>query len=96
MLNRSILCGLAAVALLVGAKTGVEARVADPSLGAAASEINAVEQVRWVCGPYRCAWVPGYAGRVVVYPYMRAWGVPPSPYCHYVRGPMGNWVMACP
>jgi hypothetical protein len=96
MLKRSILCALAATALLVGAKTGAQAVVASPALGTAADVLASTEQVRWVCGPYRCAYLPGYAGPVVVRPYMRRWVPPPRPYCHYVRGPAGRWALVCP
>ena len=36
-----------------------------------------VEQVRWVCGPYRCWWRPnyygGYYGAYAYYPHHRHW-----------------------
>ncbi len=95
MLKRSILFGLAAVALSVGMNAGAKAATANSSLGAAAAEMSTVTDVRWVCGPYRCAWIPQYPGPVVVRPYMRAWGPPPGPHCNYVRGPRG-WALICP
>ena len=95
MLRRSILFGLAAAALIVGVKATAEAAVANPSLRATADEMSIVTDVRWVCGPYRCAYIPNYPGPVVVRPYMRPWGPPPGPHCNYVRGPRG-WALICP
>ncbi len=40
-----------------------------------------VEQVRWVCGPYRCWWRPG--------PYWGGWGGPS--YAYYGGGPYWPW-----
>ena len=94
MLKRLILCGAAAVALLAVPKA--DAAAVNGSLGNVADELAATEQVRWVCGPYRCAYLPGYVGPVVVRPYMRAWVPPPRPYCHYVLRPAGRWVLVCP
>jgi hypothetical protein len=96
MLKRSILCALVSAALLVGAKTGAQAIVVSPVLGAVVDDLSSIAQVRWVCGPYRCAYLPGYVGPVVVRPYMRRWVPPPRPYCHYVRGPAGRWALVCP
>ena len=95
MLKRSILFGLAAVALGVGMNAGAKAATANSSLGAAAAEMSTVTDVRWVCGPYRCAWIPNYAGPVVVYPHMRYWGPPPYPHCYYRRTLFG-WKLTCP
>jgi hypothetical protein len=95
MLKRSILCGLTA-AMLFGLNAAADAAVGNPSLGAATAKIPAITTVRWVCGPYRCAYIPSYAGRVVVHPYMRRWAPPPSPHCNYVRGPRGRWALVCP
>jgi hypothetical protein len=95
MLKRLILCGLTA-AILFGLNAVVDAAVGNLSLGAAMTKNPAVTPVRWVCGPYRCAYVPNYAGPVVVHPYMRRWAPPPSPHCNYVRGPRGRWALVCP
>jgi hypothetical protein len=95
MLKRLILCGLTA-AFMLGLNVAAGAAVGNPSLGAAAGEVSTVTPVRWVCGPYRCAWIANYPGVVVVHPYMRPWGPPPSPHCNYVRGRHGRWVLVCP
>ena len=94
MLKRSVVCGLAAATLLLGVNVAAEAAVVGPSFAAAPA--SAVTPVRWVCGPYRCAYIPNYAGPVVVYPRMRGWAPPPSPHCNYVRGRKGRWVLVCP
>jgi hypothetical protein len=96
MLKRSLLCGLAAASMLLGANAVAEAAVAGPSFGATPAARSAITPVRWVCGPYRCAYIPRYRGRVVVHPYMRHWRPPPSPHCNYVRGPRGRWALVCP
>jgi hypothetical protein len=94
MLKRSIMCGLMA-AFMFGPNVAAAA-VGNSSLGGAASKISTITPVRWVCGPYRCAWIPNYTGAVVVHPYMRRWGPPPRPHCNYVRGPRGRWALVCP
>ena len=95
MLKHSILCGLTA-AMLIGLNAVADAAVSNPSLGAAAAENSAITPIHWVCGPSRCAYIPGYTGRIVVHPYMRHWAPPPSPHCNYVRGPRGRWALVCP
>ncbi len=95
MLKRSMLFGLLAGALLAGSSVNAKAATVDPSLGAAAQTIAGVTHVRWVCGPYRCAWIPRYRGRVVVYPYMRGWKRPRSPHCIYEHRLFG-WELVCP
>jgi len=60
-----------ALAALLGAYMVVGQAAAMPADGlkAAASQVGNVQDVRWVCGPYRCWWAPG--------PY---WGYGPGPY----------------
>jgi hypothetical protein len=96
MLKRPVPSGLTVAALLFALNAVAEAAIANPSLGATADERSTVTPVRWVCGPRRCAWIPNYAGRVVVRPYMRHWAPPPRPHCNYVRGPRGRWALVCP
>ena len=66
------LAGLAAVLLGSIAATPASAMPVAPLPSDAASNI---EQVRWVCGPYRCWWRPNYYryGGYGFYP-RRAWG----------------------
>lgn len=51
---------------------------ADGLRAAASDAAGAVEDVRWVCGPYRCWWAPG-----------PSWGYGPGPYWH--RGWRHRW-----
>jgi hypothetical protein len=95
MLKHTMLCGLTA-AFIFGLNLTAGAAVGNPSLGKDAGEISTMNPVRWVCGAYRCAFVPNYTGVVVVHPYMRGWAPPPSPHCNYVRGRRGRWVLVCP
>ncbi len=95
MLKRAIFFGLLAGALLSGLSVNAQAATANPSLGRTAANISDVTDVRWVCGPYRCAWIPNYRGRVVVYPHMRGWVRPRSPHCYYHRG-LFRWELICP
>ena len=73
MSKRAIFFGLLAGTLLSGLSVNAQAATGNPSLGRVAAAIADVTDVRWVCGPYRCAWIPNYRGRVVVYPHMRGW-----------------------
>src|SRR5437763_8570282 len=60
LLAASLACGSASAMPLGG------------GLATAVSEASDVQQVRWVCGPFRCFWRPNY------YPYHDgyAWGGP--------------------
>jgi hypothetical protein len=95
MLKRSIFLGSLAGVLLAVFSVNAHAAVANPSLAAAATTASDVTDVRWVCGPYRCAWIPRYRGRVVVYPHMRGWRPPSSPHCYYNHTLFG-WTLVCP
>jgi len=95
MSKRSMLFGLLAGALLAGFSVNANAAMIDPSLGASAQTMSGVTDVRWVCGPYRCAYIPRYRGRVVVYPHMRGWKRPRSPHCYY-ENRVFTWVLVCP
>jgi hypothetical protein len=96
MLGRAVLSGLIGATMLLGASVESGAVTADPALGSPVAQTSDITNVRWVCGPYRCAYVPGYVGPVVVRPYMRRWAPPPHPHCNYVRGPRGRWALVCP
>lgn len=96
----------AALALAALAAPGLggssaEAAVAGPALGAVATTVPAAapitENVRWVCGPWRCVWRPNY-NYWYVPPYARAWGQPVAPNCFWRRGyGWGSpWVHVCP
>ncbi len=93
MLKRWVVYGLTAIALLLGINVGAEAAVVGPS--SVTAPASATIPVRWVCGPYRCAYIPNYAGPIVVHRYMRGWAPPPSPHCNYVRGRRGRWALIC-
>lgn len=96
MVNRCVFSGLSAVIIVIGMIAAARATVVNPSAMVTGEMSNTTTAVRWVCGPYRCAYIPGYAGAVVVRPYMRAWVPPPRPHCNYVRGPRGRWALVCP
>jgi hypothetical protein len=95
MIKRSSVLGLLAAAALLKLSANAHAIVANPSLGARSATPSDLTKVRWVCGPYRCAWIPRYRGPVVVYPHMRRWVPPPSPHCYYRRG-LFRWQLICP
>ncbi|MCK0206981.1 hypothetical protein MWN33_02930 [Starkeya koreensis] len=103
-LRRAVL----AVALVLGAFSaaglasgGAEAAVASPTLGAAVPALPGtastlpVENVRWVCGPWRCVWRPNW-NYWYVPPYARGWGPPVRPGCFWRRNWGGAWVHVCP
>jgi hypothetical protein len=95
MRRKSLLGGMAAAFVLAGlGGTALAAPTIAPPNGASSGS-SATHDVRWVCGPRRCAYLPGYEGRVVERPYMRRWEAPPHPNCHYVRGPE-RWGLICP
>jgi hypothetical protein len=57
-------------AVLCSAVIGTAASAAPIAPITAAENAN-VEQVRWVCGPYRCWWRPNYYGAYAYYPRHR-------------------------
>ena len=95
MVNRCVFTGLSAVVIVIGMIAAARATVVNPS-AMVSGEMSNTKGVRWVCGPYRCAYIAGYTGAVVVRPYMRTWVPPPRPHCNYVRGPRGRWALVCP
>jgi hypothetical protein len=95
MRGQTILGGIAAAVLLAGLSLAAHAGPAGTMASGVQAGGSAIQNVRWVCGPRRCAYLPGYEGRVVVHPYMRGWDRPPHPNCHYVRG-AERWALRCP
>jgi hypothetical protein len=78
MLKRAVFCVLLSAIVMLGVRGEAGAAIADPGLGAVSTQMSGITTVRWVCGPYRCAYLPRYRGRVVVRPYMRRWRRPPN------------------
>ncbi len=81
----------AAFAILAGAGMMAGSASAMPingQLAATAPTATDAQQVRWVCGPYRCWWRPGYYGY-----YGRPYGFYGRPYGFYGRpwGWRGGW-----
>jgi len=67
MQGRSVVFSLALATAFMGFAQSADANVATSALGAAkARQQSSLVDVRWVCGPRRCAWLPGYRGPVVV------------------------------
>ncbi|MBB3770804.1 hypothetical protein FHS55_001399 [Angulomicrobium tetraedrale] len=78
------------------AGSSAQAAVAGPALGTALpAAAPLTENVRWVCGPWRCAWRPNNTTWYVP-PYARAWGPPVRPNCYWHRNWGGAWVHTCP
>ena len=50
------------------------------SLASAASDVATTQQVRWVCGPFRCFWRPNYSG------YYHHYAFAPRFYRHHWWG----------
>lgn len=65
------------------------------ALDVVAPSVPLAENVRWVCGPWRCAWRPNW-NYWYVPPYARAWGPPVNPGCYWRRTWGGGWVHVCP
>lgn len=78
------------------ASSTAEAGVAMPAIGSAMPAVPALqtENVRWVCGPFRCFWRPNF-NYWYVPPYARGWGPPVAPNCFWRRG-WGGWTHVCP
>jgi hypothetical protein len=97
MLKHSIRFGLAAIALAVGLQvSGAQAAVASPALIAAAEALAPdTTSVRWVCGPLRCVWEPGYRGPLGVHPWARGWAAPRHGNCVWERVRGGPWLEVC-
>lgn len=88
--------------VVIGAGAGpAEAGVAMPSLATPSAAVDTLapaaplaENVRWVCGPFRCFWRPNWNWYVP--PYARGWGPPVRPGCYWRRAWGGGWVHICP
>lgn len=96
-LRGAVLAATFAVATLVttGLSSGTaQAGVAMPSIGSTMPTIQTTENVRWVCGPFRCFWRPNFRYWYVP-PYARGWGPPVAPNCFWRRG-WGGWAHVCP
>jgi len=83
----------AAFAILAGAGMMAGTASAMPingQLAATAPAATGAQQVRWVCGPYRCWWRPGpvFWGGPVWGP---RWGWGPRPGWGWHRGWHGGW-----
>lgn len=91
----------AALALGMGlTASGAQAGVAAPAVGLGAPDAPALtENVRWVCGIWRCGWRPNWRYWPVP-PYARGWGPPADPACVWRRGPLPGggwgWRQICP
>jgi hypothetical protein len=70
------IAALAFAALSAAMASGtVSAMPADGLAPAAQQVAGDVQDVRWVCGPYRCWWTPGpYLGGPGPHPYWHHWG----------------------
>jgi hypothetical protein len=67
-----VLAGAAALGAVAFASGSASAMPNGLSSDALSSNAN-VEQVRWVCGPYRCGWRPNYYGWGPRWRYWRRW-----------------------
>ena len=73
-----------ALAALLSTGMAVSSASAMPANGlesTAAQVASGIQDVRWVCGPYRCWWSPGPYWGYARGPYY--WG--PGPYRHWHR-----------
>jgi hypothetical protein len=83
---------LAAGSLAMGT-SGAQAAVSTPAAVATAAVPNDVTPVRWVCGPLRCVWRPGYPGRP--HAWATGWAPPRHDKCVWERKRGGPWVEVC-
>jgi hypothetical protein len=95
VLRNSVKFGLAALALLIGLQANAaQAAIASPALvAAAAQQAPDITAVRWVCGPLRCVWRPGFRGPA--HPWAAGWGAPRHANCVWERTRGGPWVEIC-
>ncbi len=84
---------LAAGMIFVGQTAPAQAAMSAPAMSPSLAQAGLIEKAAWRCGPRRCAWVPGYTGRVPL--YARRWGPPPRPLCVWERGLLGKWKLDC-
>ena len=71
---------LIAVTALSGTMLSSASAMPVTNLAAAAQESSAIQNVRLVCGPYRCWWQPNY-----FYPRYRAWAYEGPRYRYWHR-----------
>lgn len=70
LMKMALAAGIALGASTLGASGASAAPVLDPGVAQAAGAAANVDNVRWVCGPYRCVWRPNYYRPYGVYrPY---------------------------
>ena len=97
MFTRSIALALfAAVTVSAATVNRAEAVVVGPAtIDSAAMTNDAIQTIRWVCGAYRCDWVP----LAVFHPrpsYTLNWDVPRTPGCWREKNRRGYWREVCP
>lgn len=84
LVKASCACLLLTGTLALGAGTATAAPFSAPLGLVAATPAAGIEQVGWVCGPWRCWWRPAPVG---VRPWGGDWGLcPPG----YALGPYGH------
>jgi hypothetical protein len=87
-----------AISLVAGAALFVVSTLASAmpvaNLAPAGSELSLHQSVRWVCGPFRCWWRPGYYRRWGYYRPYGYYGYYRRPYYYGYRswrGPYGYY-----
>lgn len=73
------LAALLASSMVIGKASAMPAN----ALAAAAKEVTGVQDVYWVCGPYRCWWAPGPYWRGPYWGYSYSYWGPYYPYWGY-------------
>jgi hypothetical protein len=68
-----------------------QAFVSSPNAANIAGGVLGPTEVRWVCGPNRCAWREG-AGPI--HPWAVGWGAPRLPGCYWAKK-RNRWIEVC-
>jgi hypothetical protein len=69
-----VMTALAGATLTFASGANAMANTMPAGLAKSADQVGQVEQVRWVCGPFRCWWRPNYYGYYGYYGYRhRPW-----------------------